>query len=79
MLMPYPRRPMLAELINRLLHPIAFPLNQIRTNEKPRPVEPVMAMHTDQRILEARFRRRGAQAIDDLDEVSCLLWGGRDL
>ena len=70
-------RSMRLELIERLFREIAHPLDQKRTNEKPGPVEAVMTMHADQRVISGIMA--GPQPIDQLDELLGLLRRRRDL
>lgn len=74
--MPYARRSPCLELINRPLHAVTLPLDEIGADEEPRPIEPVMTVHTEQPwIVGGRSR---SQAIDEADEVFDLGGGRRD-
>ncbi len=61
MLMPNPRRARLSKRVNSLLHPEPLPLDQVRHDEKPRPVEAVVAVHAYQRFILCAPRLVGAQ------------------
>jgi hypothetical protein len=66
------------ERLERLLDTIPLHLNQPRANHKPRPIKPVMTMHTNLRLVVSGLTGRLQTTLDERDEPRDILFRWRD-